>query len=284
MLIPTTTAATLGSQRGKSISAWLAQFYQFMSIHLWGNLPSPLQRRISKVYSTLYHQALSRYFIKPYCRLHYRDPDYLDQFVPPEGKSSYENFQDFFTRHFKSVPAAKGEWVWPCEGLLCHFGRVGEIPVSSVKGDRRTVETIFGVDEETIPAHYQFANVFLHNKNYHRIHAPVSGRITRIQHIPGDLVVLRPWIYRQNPSVPAFRNERINMDLEDKDGNTWFLSIIGGPAVGTIELPEKIKIGAEVGILDELAVFYLGSTCCIASPAASGSHREDQLIWLGEAY
>ena len=258
--------------------------YQFLSVKLWGNLPGNIQRRISSVYARNYNKSFTRWIIKPYVKHYYRDENYLEGFVPPNGKSDFESFQDFFIRRFKKLPVNPEPWVWPCEGLLCDENRVGRMTTSRVKSDVRSVHTIFGVDEQEIPSDYTFTNVFLHNKNYHRIHAPVNGTISRIQHVPGDLVVLRPWIYKQDPSLPAFRNERYNVDIVDTHGRTWYMSIVGGPAVGTIEISEKVYVGAKIEKLDELALFYLGSTCCMAAPLAPRIHTKNSFVEVGATY
>lgn len=208
----------------------------------------------------------------------------MELFQPPKGKATYATFQDFFTREFKDGIKPKSEFVWPCEGYLCHAGRMVDITTSNVKGDVRTPETIFGVEKGEIPQDYFFTNVFLHNKNYHRIHSPIKGIINRIQKIDGDLVVLRPWIYKQNPSIPAFRNERVNVDIIDDYGRTWYLSIVGGPAVGTIVLGENIQLGAIVNPCKELALFLLGSTCCMAAPIAPDEIFLNHLVEVGKAY
>ncbi len=263
---------------------WRAKMYTYLSIDIWGNVPSPIQRKLSNVYANIYNKPFSKKWIAPYIRVNYSDKNYLDKFKPPFGKEDFESFQDFFIREFRQLPENAHPFVWPCEGLLCEEGKVENIPVSNVKGDQRTVATIFGVAEDEIPANYSFTNVFLHNKNYHRIHAPVSGTISRIQHIPGDLVILRPWIYRQNPSIPAFRNERYNIDILDAEGRTWYLSIVGGPAVGTIVLPASIQEGAKVEKLEQLALFFLGSTCCMAAPVAPRFHGKNVFVEVGASY
>lgn len=241
-------------------------FWRFFSLHVWGSLPGRWQRKISKIYARLYEKKISRHFIEPYCKLNYSDPDYLTKFRPASGADFYQNFQDFFSRALKNPPVIQADAVWACEGLLCEYGRVNEFSEVYVKGEKRHVRTIFGKGGESIPDSYYFSNVFLHNKNYHRIHSPVTGKVTRIEHIPGDLVLLRPWIYNVDPSQPALRNERINVDIESTSGKHWFLSIVGGPAVGTIVLNEAIRVGRHVEIAEEIATFLLGSTCCIASP------------------
>ena len=182
------------------------------------------------------------------------------------------------------MPVSESDWVWPCEGLLCEEGQIGTMEVAKVKYDSRRVETVFGCKKGEIPSYYSFTNVFLHNKNYHRIHAPVDGTITRIQHIPGDLIVLRPWIYKQNPSLPAFRNERYNIDIKDVKNRIWHLSIVGGPAVGTIALDPKIAIGNNVKKVDEIALFYLGSTCCMAAPIKPRFHQKNTFVEVGASY
>lgn len=270
--------------RVNSLPSWRARCYQFLAIDFWGTLPGSWQRSFSAYYSKIYTTSLSRFLIAPYIRFHYRDRNYLDKFKPPGNKREFKSFQDFFIREFKDPPVSKGKWVWPCEGLLCDSTRAGNNTTSSVKGDRRNLHTIFGLDSSDIPAHYHFTNIFLHNKNYHRIHAPVDGKITRVQHIPGDLVVLRPWIYKQDPSLPAFRNERYNIDIADDHGNTWYMSIVGGPAVGTILLPDSVSPGAEIGKLEELATFLLGSTCCMAAPVAPRFHRLNSFVAVGDCY
>ncbi len=240
--------------------------YKFISLTLWGNLPSQLQKKVSSVYASIYNRPFTKYIIKPYCKLNQLDEPYLSQFVSEKGHEGYNSFQDFFTRVYKSKPPIISPHIWPCEGLLCDYGQVSQLPTINIKGDTRTIKTIFGETGDDIPDNYYFSNVFLHNNNYHRIHSPTEAKVRLIEHIPGDLVLLRPWVYKSDPSLPAMRNERINLTLIDKHDRSWYISIVGGPAVGTIQLCENINPGAHIHIGDELGKFLLGSTCCMASP------------------
>ncbi|MGX1930282.1 phosphatidylserine decarboxylase [Flagellimonas sp. 2504JD4-2] len=266
------------------VPKWRAKLYKFLSVDIWGNVPSNLQRTISSWYSSFYNKPISKSIIEPYVRLNYSDKNYLDKFKPPNGKDNFECFQDFFIREFKSLPKAKSPYVWPCEGLLCDEESIDNLRLVCIKSDIRTVAAVFGVGDKQIPKDYTFTNVFLHNKNYHRIHSPIDGTITRIQHVPGDLVVLRPWIYKENPSLPAFRNERYNIDIVDELGKTWYLSIVGGPAVGTIALCDNIHEGSRVSKLQEISLFYLGSTCCMAAPIAPKHHTKNTFVEVGVPY
>lgn len=262
---------------GKGIKAG---FWHFMSIRFWGNLPSPIQRGISRTYAKIYDKKVSRHIIKPYCRANYTDPNYLDQFKPASGKSNYQSFQDFFTREFKTPPKIETNEAWACEGLLCEYGRVKDLDLVNVKGEKRHLNTIFGTAKNEIPNDHYFSNIFLHNSNYHRIHSPVKSTITRIEKIAGDLVLLRPWAYKQ-PSLPALRNERVNVDLVTETGEKWFLSIVGGPAVGTIVLASGVQVGTMVDIGQEIATFLLGSTCCIVGPKPIQESKVGEQVAMG---
>lgn len=257
--------------------------YRFISLNIWGSLPSKLQRSISKYYASVYNRPFSKYIIKPYCRVNYQDAAYLNQFRSASGSDHYQSFQDFFTRVYKELPKVTSKYIWPCEGLLCDYGKVAQLAEINVKGDRRTIRTIFGRFGGVIPDHHYFSNVFLHNNNYHRIHAPVSGVITDIEHIEGDLVLLRPWVYQGDPSLPAMRNERVNIKIEDHSGQLWYLSIVGGPAVGTIMLDKKVEVGAQVNVIDQIGLFLLGSTCCMAAPV-NGTVKKGTTVYVGDCY
>ena len=121
----------------------------------------------------------------------------------------------------------------------------------------------------------------LHNNNYHRIHAPVKGKVTRMERIDGDLVLLRPWAYKQ-PSTPALRNERINIDIIDEQDRKWYLSIVGGPGVGSIVVIDGIEVGTEVNVGEEISLFLLGSTCCIASPESNEASKNGDIVYMGD--
>ncbi|WP_422861280.1 phosphatidylserine decarboxylase [Flagellimonas sp. W118] len=266
------------------VPRWRAKLYKFLSVEVWGNIPSNLQRSISAWYTSFYNKPISKKIIEPYVRMNYSDKNYLEKFKPPNGKTDFECFQDFFIREFKALPRVESPYVWPCEGLLCDEERIDNLRLVCIKSDIRTVAAVFGIGDKKIPKDYTFTNVFLHNKNYHRIHSPINGTISRIQHLPGDLVVLRPWIYKENPSLPAFRNERYNIDILDENGKTWHLSIVGGPAVGTIALAKNIAVGSKVSKLQELSLFYLGSTCCMAAPISPRYHNKNTFVEVGVPY
>ena len=255
--------------------------YGFLSLHIWGRLSDSIQLSLSAAIARFYRTGISRFLIRPYCWWQYGDPNYHRHFRPGNGGKRYTSFQDYFTRDFSTPPAIKSNSVWPCEGYLCERGKVSALSTVNIKGETRTIQTIFGIKDNDIPKDSFFSNVFLHNNNYHHIHSPVTGTITRIERIPGKLLLLRPWAYKSAPSLPALTNERVNIDITDKSGKCWLLSVVGGPLVATIKMVTGIVVGADVTVGQKISSFELGSTCCLVSPHPPNANVGD-IVNMGD--
>ena len=252
-----------------------------ISEQIWGRLPGGIQQRLSAFAGRLFESPVSRFLIRPYCKIYYNDSRYHHRFVPGNGQPRYRNFQDFFTRDFLHPPQVQADQVWPCEGYLCDRARVDRLKMVKVKRDTLNAKMIFGRGANEVPDHAYFSNVFLHNRNYHHIHAPVSGTVRWVERVPGELLLLRPWAYRNKPSLPAFTNERVNTAIRDDYGRDWFLSIVGGPVVGSIRALACLQAGQPVIVGQKIATFELGSTCCMISPVEP-SAALGEMVAVGE--
>ncbi|MBN21469.1 MAG: phosphatidylserine decarboxylase [Bdellovibrionaceae bacterium] len=241
-------------------------FISMRLVRFWNLFPARLKIWLSKQNKRLFESSFTQFYIRGYIHRNYIDPNYLNQFTPSNQNSQFRSFQDFFTRDFIKRQKITTKYASPCEGLLCDKTTFKENRVSNVKGEKIGMRDIFGRSASRIPSDYHFFNIFLSNRNYHHIHAPVSGKVTGIERMAGDLIVLRPWYYKKNPSLPAFLNERVNVNILDSDGRTWFLSIVGGPVVNSILFEDFISLGSQIEVGDKIATFELGSTCCVASP------------------
>jgi len=232
---------------------------------LWIRLPGVLQKQISNFFSKVFSLRFSRFFILPYCLVFGLSSDYLDQFESESGES-YKSYSDFFKRRYKSAFAVDDSQIWPCEGYICDWGNFSSKNQSRVKGQNLDLNEIFR-SRPTDTEDYYFTNIFLHNHNYHRVHSPIDGEISNIIPISGDLIFLRPWFYRkEDVSYPAFRNERYVFEIKDKNNQAWYLAMVGGFGVGSIELESGIGKGSSVRAGQEIAKFNLGSTVCLATP------------------
>lgn len=257
---------------------------QIFAIHIWNDLPVSIQKFISRVASRTYTWKVSKFFIGQFCRRYDLSEDQLRLYAPSSGAKNYKSFQDFFTRKLKQPVAANSAAVIsPCEGFVCENGIVGDLNEVVVKGHSYQVRNIFNDINSKIKDSYTFINIFLHNHNYHRFHAPVTGTILNIQFIPGQLNFLRPWLYGENKvSSPSFVNERCIIEIADRQSRSWFLSFVAGMGVGHIKLTEGLSVGSQLISGDEIGYFLLGSTCCIAAPVELKKFSYLQKIGIGE--
>lgn len=248
---------------------------------LWNNLSEETHKFNSQIFSRFFISKLSRYLIGPYCLAYGLSPDYLNYFHPESKAPKYKNFGDFFKRKLRNFPNSEARFIWPCEGYLCDWGLFKDKMITTVKGQKMSPHSIFQ-SAEKISDDYFFTNIFLHNHNYHRIHSPISGRITAIKRISGGLTFLRPWLYhKESVSYPALKNERLNIEISDAENLIWHISMVGGFGVGTIKISDSTVLNAEVHIGDEIGWFELGSTVCMASPVAIQIEKYLQVIQVG---
>jgi phosphatidylserine decarboxylase len=78
----------------------------------------------------------------------------------------------------------------------------------------------------------EFATLYLSPRDYHRIHMPCDGRLTRMIYIPGDLFSVNPTTARGVPGLFA-RNERVVCVFENDDG-PFVLTLVGATIVGSM--------------------------------------------------
>lgn len=250
------------------------------------NCPIKLKKLFCKLYSGQFtNSTTSPYILRAYMKKYRKELCDLERFVPASGNELYQTFQDFFIRKLKNPLVVTAENIWPCDGVLCEYGQINQLPTVKVKNQVRELRTIFSEAGKLIPDQYFFSNIFLHNIDYHRIHAPISGEIVSIEHLPGDILILRPNLYPNKPSYPALLNERVIITLKNtKTDELVFITIVGGAAISTIKLEPNIKIGNRINIGEELGHFEIGSTVCMAHPLPGVNVHIGMPIRVGNAY
>lgn len=248
----------------------------------WLYTPGFFQKYFSMLFSGIFKHPFSRFFISPYCLFFGLSSEYLDLFESEKGLSSYFSYSDFFKRKYKNPPPMASDLIWPCEGFVCDWGSFSDKNFSKVKGQNLDLNTIFNSNPENTRTYF-FTNIFLHNHNYHRVHSPIKGHITKITKIPGDLIFLRPWFYKRHEvSYPAFKNERIIFEITDSFEEIWYLAMVGGFGVGTIEISRECLNGGPVHVGQEIAKFDLGSTVCLATPCKIQVHQFLETVSVGQ--
>jgi phosphatidylserine decarboxylase len=151
--------------------------------------------------------------------------------------ASYRSFNDFFTRPLKAGarPLAPADFVCPVDGAISQFGAIDDHHILQAKGHRFTTTELVGGDA-TLAAqfrHGSFANLYLSPKDYHRLHMPCDGRLTRMIYVPGALFSVNPVTARGVPNLFA-RNERVVCVFESPEHGPFVMVLVGATIVGSM--------------------------------------------------
>jgi phosphatidylserine decarboxylase precursor len=103
---------------------------------------------------------------------------------------AYRSFDAFFTRRLRigARPLAEARVTSPSDGLIVAAGDVVGGTSIQVKGRPYEVDELIGSKEDA--RRYEggeFAVVYLHPRDYHRVHSPVDGTLVAVRVVPGDL-------------------------------------------------------------------------------------------------
>ncbi|MEP7006479.1 MAG: archaetidylserine decarboxylase [Sphingomonas bacterium] len=151
--------------------------------------------------------------------------------------TSYNSFNDFFTRPLKigARPLATADFICPVDGAISQFGAIDDEHIVQAKGHRFTTTELVGGDTALAAAfrHGSFANLYLSPRDYHRLHMPCDGTLTRMIYVPGALFSVNPVTARGVPKLFA-RNERVVCVFESPDYGAFAMVLVGATIVGSI--------------------------------------------------
>jgi phosphatidylserine decarboxylase len=201
--------------------------------------------------------------------------------------ASYKSFNEFFTRPLKAGarPLADADFVCPVDGAISQYGAIEQDQIFQAKGHSYSTTALVGGDSE-LAKHFDngsFATIYLSPRDYHRIHMPCAGKLTRMIYVPGELFSVNPTTARGVPGLFA-RNERVVCVFESAFG-PFVLTLVGATIVGSMatvwhglvnpprsrevrEWPyESVTVNLEKG--QEMGRFLLGSTVVLLFPKNS---------------
>lgn len=162
--------------------------------------------------------------------------------------ASYKSFNDFFTRPLRDGvrPMAQADFVCPVDGAISQFGPIEDHQILQAKGHTFTTAQLLGGDD-ALAAKFRdgaFANLYLSPKDYHRLHMPCDGRLTRMIYVPGALFSVNPVTARGVPNLFA-RNERVVCLFESERHGPFAMVLVGATIVGSIATPWHGVINAK---------------------------------------
>ena len=151
--------------------------------------------------------------------------------------ASYASFNDFFARALKAGarPLATADFICPVDGAISQFGAIDDEHMLQAKGHRFTTTALVGGDP-ALAARFRngsFANLYLSPRDYHRLHMPCDGNLTRMIYVPGALFSVNPVTARGVPNLFA-RNERVVCVFESPQHGPFVMVLIGATIVGSM--------------------------------------------------
>jgi phosphatidylserine decarboxylase len=232
----------------------------------------------------------------------------LDEAVV-QDPTQFKSFNEFFTRALKPgvrpLPSEPKALASPVDGRIYQFGRIENGRIFQAKGQSFDATELLGGDARRAAPFINgsFATIYLAPYNYHRIHAPLDGRLREMVYVPGQLFSVNPATARAMPGLFA-RNERVAC-LFDTAAGPMALVMVGALFVGSIETvwagevtpPARSVVdvtvypdtgGAAVSLTRgaELGRFNMGSTVILLfGPQAvewSKSVRADMPVVVGQ--
>lgn len=218
---------------------------------------------------------------------------------------SYASFNEFFTRPLRpdSRPLAAADFICPVDGAISQIGGIVHDQIFQAKGHCYSTTALAGGDKNLAEKFLNgsFATLYLSPRDYHRIHMPCDGRLTRMIYVPGALFSVNPTTARGVPGLFA-RNERVVCEFESASG-PFILTLVGATIVGSMATvwhgvvnpprPHNVRewryddkqIVLKKG--DEMGRFLLGSTVVMLFPKDAMTFNSEwtpaRAIQMGEA-
>ena len=258
---------------------------------------------LSRIVGQLSDLRLPRFLLVPLIRGYARafGVDLAEAALPPEA---YASFNAFFTRRLREgarpVESASGSVVSPSDSRLSAIGRVpADGRLEQVKGESYALDALVGSAADASrfrdAAH---ATLYLSPAMYHRVHAPVDGRVLAWRYVPGRLFPVNARGVRSVAGLYT-RNERLIVLVESTAHGLVAVVLVGAANVGRISLAfaelatnrgqpaGSFQPGHPIPIRrgDELGAFNLGSTVVllVADPGLVPAARAGDLVRVGQA-
>ncbi|MBL6754752.1 MAG: phosphatidylserine decarboxylase, partial [Pseudomonadales bacterium] len=169
----------------------------------------------------------------------------------------------------------------PADGAISQLGEITEHGLLQAKGRYYTVADLLASDHDAADFDGgSFATVYLSPKDYHRVHMPVAGKLTKMSYAPGDLYSVNQQTAEGVPNLFA-RNERL-VCLFDTELGPMAIVLVGAMIVAGIETvwagrvcPGRDRHEVQITQYDatvpaielaagaEIGRFYLGSTAIV---------------------
>jgi len=255
-----------------------ARLFAYVQYLLPKYLLTAIIYRIARIKSQGFKNFLIKHFVKLY------DVETNDILLPlPDG---FATFNEFFTRELadgaRPIDADARSIVSPVDGTVSQAGSLRDTEILQAKGIDYSLDDLLAInlDEARAFANGRFATIYLAPYNYHRVHAPLAGKLVSGSYVPGDLFSVNTATATHIRGLFR-RNERLILNFETAAGQAALI-FVGALNVGSITTPwtgeirprhkgvvESIDLGdqpIDIAKGDLLGWFNMGSTVILLLP------------------
>lgn len=223
------------------------------------NLPAPLMRGIVAAYSRAYNV---------------NEAEVCPTNLP------YTSFDSFFTRRLRegarTVEGDDTTLVSPADGRLASAGHADLQGTITAKGKPYTLEELVGDRAWARDlAGGGFCVVYLSPRDYHRVHAPIAGKVVRVYGIEGDRYPVNDIGLEHVPGL-FVKNRRVVIEVDSPAFGRVAVIMVGAMIVGRMSVvcvdqsdvqgEHRLSPPFEIKRGDELGKFHLGSTVVLLLP------------------
>lgn len=200
---------------------------------------------------------------------------------PAAHQAGYDSFDAFFTRRLRRgarpLDRAAAAIVSPCDGLLREVAQIREGLTIDAKGHPLSLGELLA--DEALACRFDggyATTIYLHPRDYHRVHAPCDALAEQVTLVPGRLLPVTDAALDRRPELFTI-NERLIHVLDTMHGQIAVVMIaafgVGHMSCAYRHLtphpseiqrvdcapPPRLRKG------DELGVFHLGSTVVLVT-------------------
>lgn len=151
----------------------------------------------------------------------------------------YTSFNAFFTRalhtHTRPIADQLTDFVSPADGAISQLGKIESGRLIQAKGHDFDVTALLGGEENSEASFMKgsFITIYLAPHDYHRVHMPIDGYLSKMIYVPGKLFSVNTRTANAIPSLFA-RNERVIALFNTSVGRVAVI-LVGAMIVGSIE-------------------------------------------------
>lgn len=208
----------------------------------------------------------------------------LSEFVEP-NPDNYPTFNAFFAREIRldarpiADPGSDKVISSPADCRLTAFATIDLATKYWIKGFGFTVAKLLG-DDEGLAKVFDGGSILISRlapQDYHRWHAPTSGKVRSVKEIDGTYYTVNPQAINQRGTLDVFCENRRSVMLVDGQAGPVAIVAIGAMLVGSIRYVNGVESpGTEISRGQCLGAFYYGgSTVVVLYPRGTAVFDDD---------